>query len=776
MLRFFTALVILLFILSLLSLGGFIWIDQRVEARLRPWDTDSSSAIYSAPLHLRAGAKISPELLRRELSNRGYREVSALPVTPGEFLVAGTLFEINTPPFRSPFGNQPEPNYLVYDCSAGTAHSGSDPEASDLILTPRRISYLGFAKQREHEELRLADFPQHLIDAVITVEDHRFFEHHGIDFQGIARAAVANLRALAIVQGGSTLTQQLAKNMLFSPKKTIGRKIMEALAAISLESRLSKEEILESYLNEIYLGQEGAAAIHGFAAASRLFFGKKIGEISLSESALLTGIIRAPSYYSPRRHLTRATKRRNTVLKQLLQAGKINAAEFRQAKNEPLRILPGSERSPSTAFFQVALQKQLEQRLNLDAAIPAGIKVYSGLDAGMQNCAQQAVVAGLNRLKRDFAKSVRADLEAGLVAIEPYSGLVRAWIGGRDYSRNQFDHVSQAKRQIGSTVKPFIYLAALDRGGGGHATPATILYDQPFEIKLTGNKVWRPENIDKKYRGPVTLRYALEKSLNIPTAALAQEVGIDVAAATIERFGVAAKVPRVPAITLGAVDTDLLSLTSAYAALANGGFYVEPRLFTAVWDNQDEELLTSKIVEKRISDESATYILTNILQGVIERGTGQAARRSGFSRPAAGKTGTSDKARDAWFVGFTPTLAAGVWVGYDNNAKLGLTGSTAAAPIWSEFMKCAEPYYQASDFIPPSGVVFTELDSQSGALVTRSCPPQNIVREVFIRGTEPKNYCPLHPHEELPEAILPHSTPTPARKRSRGLWEIIFGE
>ncbi|MCB0311372.1 MAG: hypothetical protein KDD42_09055, partial [Bdellovibrionales bacterium] len=430
-------------------------------------------------------------------------------------------------------------------------------------------------------------------------------------------------------------------------------------------------------------------------------------------------------------------------------------------------------------FYTTAISRHLSEQLDLDAALASGISIYTGLIPEMQSCAENAVQKGLESLEKNYAALAKAPqkIEAGLVAIEPFSGKIRAWVGGRDYSVNQFDHVDLASRQIGSTVKSFLYLTALDSGLNNYkvATPVTILSDTPMEVRLVANKTWQPENYDHQYRGDVTLRYALEHSLNIPAAYVGQKVGPENLLRTLRLFRLGDDLQPVPALALGAADTDLLSLTSAYAALANGGVYVSPRIYISALDQEGHNVLNSEIFEERVADENAVFVLTNILQGVVERGTGNIARRLGFERAAAAKTGTSNDTRDAWFIGFTPNLAAGVWVGYDDNGKLGLTGGVAAGPIWTEFMKCSEPFYPAMDFIAPPGVVFVDLDRRSGDRVTRSCPSDEVVREVFVSGTEPSNRCRFYPEsgsQEAPPTDLPDE---PVHRRRKGFWEILFG-
>lgn len=430
-------------------------------------------------------------------------------------------------------------------------------------------------------------------------------------------------------------------------------------------------------------------------------------------------------------------------------------------------------------FYTAALESELSQSIDLDTVSATGLAVYTGLDLGMQRCAEQAVESGLASLEATHPRLSNEShrIEAALVSIEPYSGLIKAWVGGRDFGTSQFNRVSQSVRQIGSTIKPFLYLSALDGTLNSYkvANPASILEDKPMELHVNNNQTWNPENYDHEFRGDVTLRYALEHSLNMPALYIAERIGIPALKRTLSLFKLAPQVQAVPALALGALDTNLLRLTSAYGALANGGIYIQPRMFVSALDGDGDRLSASTIAEERVSEESATYVLTNILQGVIERGTGKGARAKGFSRVAAGKTGTSDNARDAWFVGFTPNLVAGVWVGFDDNSPMKLTGGAAAAPIWGDFMKCSAPFFADASFIAPRNVSFVQVDARSGGVATDDCPRSDRIEEVFVTGTEPRQTCSLH-GGEVPNNTSEGDRYNPGERPARGgFWTRILG-
>lgn len=731
------------------SIGIFLYVDARVVTLLQSAEAGQMSAMYTDVARV-DGRTSLPSILTR-LENRRYREVVAPPSGPGEFSRKGDSLRIHVRAFYTPEGR--EMPARIHEWQPGQSRSA-------LILEPLPISALG-ESSRATRHRPLSSFPRHVIEAVLSVEDERFFSHIGIDFFGILRALVVNLRAGKVIQGGSTLTQQLVKNLLFSQERSLRRKVLEAFAALSIESRLSKERILEMYLNEVYLGQEGSVALHGFDAASNAFFGKGVEQLSLPEAATLAGVIQAPSAYSPRRHPSRATQRRAVVLRKMRERGIIDDETLYQALRAEVHVPTERFHDRRAPYFVTTVHRTMTAMFGSPSLPATGMRILTGLDLELQECAETAVHTALERLKE--RKGSTDSIEVGLVAIEPFSGKVRAWVGGSDYRTNQFDHVSQAKRQIGSTIKPFLYLTALDGSLNSYrvATPISILSDEPLQLQSAPQRTWEPENFDREFRGDVTLRYALERSLNIPAVQILTRVGVPAFKRTLLSFNLAEKIPEVPALALGALDTSLLDLTAAFGALANGGVYIAPRTFTAVLNEEQVQIATSEIREQRVADEAATFVLTDILRGVIDRGTASSIRSNGYSGPAAGKTGTSDQSRDAWFVGYTPALVTGVWLGYDDNRSLGITGGSAAAPLWAEFMKCASAYLAPADFIPPPDVRRVEVDPASGLRVTPDCPSEQAVAELFVAGTEPATRCDLETPRgpRYPEVLTPGEAP-----------------
>lgn len=581
----------------------------------------------------------------------------------------------------------------------------------------------------------LADAPEMLLRAVIAVEDARFYEHHGIDFRGIARAFTRNIRAGKILEGGSTLTQQLSKVLFLTPERSYTRKFKELILALRIEQRYTKKEILSLYLNQIYFGN-GA---YGIEAAAQTYFGKSVRDLSLAECALLAGLPRSPKKYSPFQSRDEALSRRAYVLNRMAAAGIVTKAQADEAKLAPFPAQPTlsiSGPAPAPYFIEYIRQK-VEERFGTGILYSGGLHVYTSINDRFQSAAEQAVRAGLAKLDAQVGKKRRDTVfpQAALVAVEPATGYIKAMVGGRDFSKSQFNRAWQALRQPGSAFKPILYAAALERG----FSPADILSDAPLTVKMNGGKPWNPENFTRTYRGPVTLRKALAQSLNVPTVRLLQKIGIRETVEFGHALGIKSPLTPVLSLALGSSDVTLLELTSAYAVFANHGVRIEPSAILSITDSSGRVLYSGDNLPVQAMSAQGAYLTTMLLKGVIEQGTGWKAR--GLGRPLAGKTGTTNDYRDAWFIGYSPALAAGVWVGFDDQRTLGsrATGSKAALPVWTEFMKQALADQEPQDFIAPPGIIFRQIDPRSGLLSTEACPAT--LREAFLEGTEPKRYC-----------------------------------
>jgi penicillin-binding protein 1B len=591
---------------------------------------------------------------------------------------------------------------------------GTDEDGGTVTIGP-----LDPALNEQRIPVTLRDVPQHLIDAVLAVEDKRFHEHHGFDPRRIAGALVANVRAVGISEGGSTITQQLAKNLFLTADRTPIRKLREAALAAALEIRHTKREILEAYLNEIYLGRDGGAAIHGVGAAARYYFGKPVSRLSLSESALLAGMIRSPNRLAPTRHPRAARERRNLVIGLMVAQKRVGGGVAERARDArvPGRTYP--MRTIDARYFRDFVSSSLNERM------PArGGAVYSTLDATLQRSAERAVVRGLQRMRRPGA-------QASLVAIDPRTGDILAMVGGRDYGASQFNRAVSAKRQPGSTFKPFVALAALESGGEGRPafTLASRLEDEPLRVAGPSGD-WQPVNYDGQFRGEVTLREALEQSLNVPIARVGLAIGPERIAATAKRLGVTSTLAAVPSLALGSSEVTLLELVRAYGVLATQGDLAETRAVTGRVGSDGTQRDADAPSLSRVADPATTFLVTSALIGAVQRGTGVGLQAGRFVGDVAGKTGTSSDWRDAWFVAYAPNIVVGVWVGYDDGRSLGLAGGAAAVPIVSEFFSIAEAPLN-EPFRVPAGI---EEGYSSGG-DWRSCGQ----REYFLAGTAPNS-------------------------------------
>ena len=577
--------------------------------------------------------------------------------------------------------------------------------------------------------------PDLLVKALIATEDARFYSHRGLDYRGIARAFYRNVRARRVLEGGSTLTQQLAKVLFLTPERSYSRKLKEMVLALKIEQRYTKREILSLYLNQIYFG----SGAYGIEAAAQTYFGKPSRDLTLPECALLAGIPRSPTRYSPFRSRENAGERRAYVLKRMVARGIISPAQADDANRTPLprqETATLKDLAPAPYFVEYIRQK-VEERFGSGILYTGGLNIYTSIDDTLQAQAEEAVQAGLSRLETTLRskRRISAPLQAALVALDPSTGHILAMVGGRNYQESQFNRAWQALRQPGSAFKPLVYATAIERG----YRATDMLNDTPLTVKIDAKKTWSPENFTRTYQGTVTLRNALVQSLNVPTVRLLAAVGIHDVIEAAHRLGIQSPLKPVPSLALGSSDVTLLELTAAYAVFDNQGVRLDPGAILTITDSNGRVLYTGSTNPVQALRPETAYIVTSLLQGVVERGTGWKAREVG--RPVAGKTGTTNDYRDAWFIGYTPNLVAGVWVGYDDQRSLGpkATGSRAALPIWVDFMRRAHEGQDAADFSAPDNISFRNIDPRSGLLSTERC--RSSLREAFIPGTEPRRYC-----------------------------------
>jgi len=625
---------------------------------------------------------------------------------------------------------------------------------------PLLFSYYGPDRQ-ERRPVALPDLPRDLIQAVLAAEDDRFFQHQGLSLRGIARAALANLRGGGIQQGGSTLTQQLAKNLFLTHERTVVRKIREVFLALLIDWQYEKEEILSAYLNEIYWGSSSGVNLMGVGSAAWAYFGKEASHLSLCESAVLAGMISSPGGYSPVAKPERSQARRDWVLGRMVKLGWLDAARGEAAKAEALCVSPQPVTVQRAPYFGDRMASEAATRFGIDSLDDAGYALLSTVNRRDQRSAESALAWGISGLEDGWEKDSKTSgpLQAALVSIDPRTGAIRAYVGGRDYGSSQFDRVSQAKRQAGSAFKPVVYSTAF---ADHRAVPSTMVEDAPLTVTLAGQR-WAPENSDSQFRGWVSVRTALEKSLNVPTARLAMEVGLERIVEQARAMGIESRLQAYPSLALGAFEVTPLELASVYAVLAAGGVKRESFGLRGALDPTGGVIEGRELSEPReVLSPQAAFLVTSLLQGVLDRGTAASVRGQGLMDPLAGKTGTTNDRRDSWFGGYSPDRVTLVWVGYDDNSATRLSGTRAALPIWANFTWKVRPAGGYSVFDQPTGISSAVIDPSSGQLATDQC--SQVLTEVFLDGTVPTQICHLHGGWGS-EAVWP---PSEARQREKG--------
>ena len=593
----------------------------------------------------------------------------------------------------------------------------------------------------KREVVSLDRVPDHLVQAFVAGEDARFFQHKGLDYLAIFRALFRNIFSGEIVQGGSTITQQVVKSLLLSPEKSFSRKIREAILAFKIEKYLSKEEILFLYLNQIYLGH-GA---YGVASAAENYFGKQIEELSLAESALLAGLPQAPTKYSPFNHPEQAKKRQTYILNRMVEEEFISNRELGEAFQKPLKIKARQnsfmEKAP---YFVEYLRRSLEEKYGKEALYKNGLQVYTTVDLEMQRVAQESVESGLKEIeKRQKYPSTNMPLalEGSLICFDLETGYIKTMVGGRDFEKSQFNRATQARRQTGSAFKPIVYASALDKG----YTPASLIVDSPIVFEWE-HKKWKPKNFGEKFSGPITLRNALTHSVNVVTVKIAQDIGVDYIRDYTKKLGISSPLQNDLSMALGSSGISLFDLTKTYAVFANQGKIFKPIFIKKILDRDgnllEENLPLSYPKEppdgEQILTPQTAYLMTYLLEGVVQNGTGWKAKA--LKRPVAAKTGTTDHFLDAWFIGYTPEFITGVWVGFDDERTLGEdeTGSRAASPIWVNFMSKALEDKPIQEFPIPEGLEFTKVDAKTGQIGLG----RETILECFREGTGPTQEAP----------------------------------
>jgi penicillin-binding protein 1B len=687
-------------------------LEQKVIARLSGQRWTLPSLIYSDSTILYPGERLDEIGFFERLARVNYHRVDPGRVRiRGEYSFDrehGTLV-LFLHDFRYPYKDFAGALVMLKISPPQTIESIEDvathrPEYS-IELEPELLGAIFQGNWQQRRLVRLSDMPPAFIDAVLAAEDHRFYEHHGIDLMRTVRAAWVDLTAHRVLQGGSTLTQQLMKNFFLTSKRDWHRKVTEGLMAYIAERRYRKDQILELYLNDIYLGQRGQEGICGVWQASQFYFSREPRDLTVAEMATIAGMIRSPNRFNPFRHPDAARVRRNEVLVAMLQDGYISKAAYDKAATEPLQTQPYIETNDAPYFVDY-VKHELAERYPPSVLSGEGLRIFTTLDVNMEKQAEQAIEHNLLSLEEKHPSLKRKEknqrLESCLVAIEPQTGSIRAMDGGRDYHQSQFNRITQSHRQPGSAFKPVTYLAALQAtrdGASPHYRPTSYIDDEPFTWQV-GATSWTPKNYKDRYFGHITLQFALEQSLNSATLRLADAIGLDRVLAMGNKLGFG-NLPPYPSVVLGVIEVQPIKLAAMYAILANEGMEVQPHAVTAVINAKGQVVEDHQLEADQVLVPEVAYSMDLMLERVIKHGTGKGVRQAGFLRPAAGKTGTTNDSVDAWFAGFTPNLLAVVWTGFDQKEALGLTGAEASLPAWTDFMKVATASRPDEDFPKP---------------------------------------------------------------------------
>jgi penicillin-binding protein 1B len=739
--------VFLLLVTGGVFLHYYVRFSRMIDARLSGDIFDNASLVLSAPTAVAPGDPWSSEAVAAHLRKAQYAE-SAGGSTVGTYQLRGNRLEIYPGPGSYFQGSLTHEGPAALEFHEGRVASitalDSHSRLNSYWLEPEVVTTLFDQSRRKRRLVQYQDLPKVLVAAVLAAEDHRFFSHHGFDIYRIFGAALADIRADHGLQGGSTLTMQLARDFFLTRQRTLRVKLEQTFLALLLEQKLTKEQIFELYANDIYLGQRGSFSVHGLGEAADAYFNKDVRSLTLPEAALLAALIRGPNLYSPYKDPKRVLERRNLVLRRMAETGFITGAEAEMAAASPLGIAQRNVEGSQAPFFVDMVKDLLLAQFQERELVSQSYRVYTTLDLDLQAAASEAVRTGMEEVDQQLRKRQKKGAppwdphqpQVALVVLDPHTAALKALVGGRDYGFSQLNH-ALARRQPGSSFKPFVYAAGLNSAVDGSQpliTTATLLTDEPTTFEFE-DKTYEPRNYKDEYHGQVTLREALGLSLNNATVRLAEMVGYEKVKALAEAAGINHDLLATPALALGSYVSTPIEISGAYTIFANGGQYVSPNFIRAVNGASGRILWQTSLSSRPVLDPRVAYLMVNLMEGVINNGTAVGVRSRGFTLPAAGKTGTS---HDGWFAGFTSNLLAVVWVGYDDDRELNLPGASSALPVWTAFMKLATKlpsYRRVTSFEPPPGVVTAPI----GASVVGTEASNKLARtyEVFVEGTEP---------------------------------------
>ena len=753
--------------------GAFIYYYQKyaklIDDRLKGGPFTSTSRIYAAPEPIAVGDITSPAEIATELRAAGYSESSRN--TMGYYVVKPDSVDI-FPGAESYFRQEPAAVKFGRGKISRIISLRDNTDRPEYELEPQLVTNLHSANREKQRLVRYDDVPVILREAILSAEDKRFFSHPGFDLPGIMRSAWIDLKRGRNEQGASTLTMQLSRYLFLTLSKSWQRKAAEIMITLQLEQKLTKEQIFELYCNQVDLGRRGSFMIRGFGEAAQAYFGKDIKSLNVQEAATLAAMLKSASYYSPWRFPERAKERRNTVLALMRENKYIDDRTYAMAVESPLKVQFGQAESKEAPYFVDLVNEDLEKRFPGTNFQQESARIYTTIDLDLQKFANEAVGIGMKqvdeiaRKQRRFRGQPYVEPQVALIALDPHTGEIKALVGGRNYGVSQLNHVN-AERQPGSIFKPFVYATAINTaiaGGGETLTQASIVRDEPTTFQVDGQPPYEPHNFEHEFYGDITYREALAKSINVATIKIAELVGYDKVVDLAHRSGINEDVKATPAMAIGSYDATPLEMAGVYTVFANQGVRVQPTFITRVNQPDGKLILDQKPEKKNVLDPRVTAVIVDMLQEVMRSGTAGSIRGKNynFTVPAAGKTGTS---HDGWFAGFTSDLLCVVWVGFDDNRELDIEGAKSALPVWGEFMKRAitlRRYSNARPFEAPDGTVYASVDEVSGGRATPLCPPKQVADELFISGTEPVAYCPLHGGKGGTTISAWDSTPPPS--------------
>ena len=749
--------VIVLVAIAALSL----WVYRQSVGKFEIRRLSLPTRIYADYTPLKANSVLAPDDLLEKLDRLGYRQAPALSQA-GDYVNGKGQIDIYTREFNHPTGAYPaQPVRIVFKgATLESVVSLQTGPIENAALEPELLTSILSDQLENRRPVTLDQVPKLLQDAVVVTEDIRFWHHPGVDPIGLFRALFRNIRAGGVQQGGSTLTQQLVKNYYLTNERTFKRKGVEAFMAVVLDAKYSKREILEAYLNDIYLGRNRSISVLGVGEAARFYFGKPVAELNASEAALLAGMIRSPNNYSPFTHPEAALNRRNTVLGLMVHNRKINQAEYDQAMATPLPRKPFRQRSglSSIPFYVDRVLQEMSRDYGIKDVKGRGLQIYTAIDLNQQDAAARTLENGLQALEKTNKTLRRSDqpLQGVMISVDVAAGEIRALIGGRNYDLNQFNRALSSKRQIGSLVKPFVFATAFEPSlSNQNITPATLVSDTRFVLKRKFGEDWSPRNYEDSYHQTVTVRKALEESLNSASVRIGLASGIDAVIKTAHILGVVSEIDNQPSMLLGSIGIPPIEMADAYSTIARIGSRLPLRTIRFVTDDRGHVVSAGDAVNPvQVYPARDMYILANVMKGVVDRGTAAGARSLGFKLIAAGKTGTTNDKRDAWFIGFTPKTLTLTWLGFDDNSPTGLSGGQAAVPIWTRYMQAVTAGQPNVDFPMPENITIVDVDETSGGVATPQCPAKSIVHEAFKAGTQPTNPCPIHSPQAAPAALV----------------------